>query len=171
MMNEQDINLPDHMDRSRETMQDQVKVPVPLTSDHELVPEQMDTMLKELGLVHVTGARLRALHGLGVAAEQLGVIRSLKGGAMVSADSLVHAIGKTQEQLENKELKLKERIELTKTLTYLTNAYIRLSQGVVKMDRDVAEVVIEQDKQKRHVFAPGKRITAMPQSGQPPIPV
>lgn len=166
-----EINVPKELETLPERPTDNAKVPVSLTSDHEFNPQQIDELCKHLGHVHVTGQRLKALHSLGVSGEQLGILRTLKGGVIVSADSLVQAIGRIETALENPDLKHKEVVEYSKTLAFLTNAYIRLSTGAVKMDRDVAEVVIEQDKQRRNTFAPGRRITGMPQAGHPPIPV
>lgn len=164
------INVPPALEELPERATDNAKVPVTLTSEHEFNPQQIDELCKHLGHVHVTGQRLKSLHSLGVAGEQLGILRTLKGGVIVSADSLVQAIGRIEAALENQELKHKEVVEYSKALAFLTNAYIRLSQGAVKMDRDVAEVVLQEDKQRRNTFAPGRRISGMPQAGQAPIP-
>lgn len=175
-MSDDEIKIPLKHDENP-FMADPTKVPVPLTSDHELTAESIDRLVKDLGHCQVNGARLKSLHSLGVAAEQLGILRTLKGGVVISADSLVQMIGRVEKEMDKADLKPKEKVELAKTLAYLTNAYIRLSQGAVKMDKDVAEVVIEQDKQRRNTFAPGKRINPVqqspraPQAGQPAIPV
>ena len=164
------INVPQALEEPMERLSDNAKVPVTLAAEHDFNPQQFDELCKHLGHVQLNGERLRALHKLGCSGEQLGILRLLKGGVIVSADSLVQAIARVEVALENKELKQKDVVELSKALAYLTNSYIKLSQGAVKMDRDVAEVVIEQDKQRRNTFAPGRRITGMPQAVNPPIP-
>jgi hypothetical protein len=158
-----ELNLPEKLDVTEgEKNTDSVKLPVPLTHDQDISAEAVDQLIKDLGHVQINGARLKALHSLGCAAEQIGILRTLKGGVIVSADSLVQAIGRIEKELDTPEIKLKEKVELSKTLAYLTNAYIRLSQGAVKMDVSVINAVTEQDKARRNTFAPGKRVSAAP---------
>jgi hypothetical protein len=157
-----EIKVSEKLENPFEQASDRVKLPVTLTADHDLLPEHVDEIVKHLGHVQINGARLRGLHDLGVAGEQMGILRMLKGGVVVSADSLVQMIGRVEKEMDNPDLKLKEKVELAKTLAYLTNAYIRLSSGAVKMDKDVREVVIAEDKSRRNSFAPGKRINSIP---------
>lgn len=149
----------------------QETIPVDLNVARPISPEHIDRLKADLGHVQITGQRLTALRDLGMAGEQLGVIRTMKGGVLVSADALVQAIGKMEQIIEDPNSKFKEVKEASATLAALTNAYIRLSTGVVKMDRDVAEVVIARDEQKRNIFQPGRGMAGAGQSGHPPINV
>lgn len=146
-------------------------IPVDLAVTRPISPEQIDRLKVDLGHVQITGKRLTALRDLGMAGEQLGVLRTLKGGVLVSADALVQAIGKMEQIMEDPNSKPKEVKEAASTLAALTNAYIRLSTGAVKMDRDVAEVVIARDEQKRNIFQPGRAMAGAAQSGLSPIQV
>jgi hypothetical protein len=131
------------------------KVPVDTVVENNYSPEDIDRLQKDLGHFRLTGARLTAMRDLGLNAEQLGFLRTLKGGIILSADSVLQAIGKLGQVVEDPETKLKDRLEACKVIATLTNSLSKLSSGAVRSERDVAEVVMQRDEQKRNTFRAG----------------
>jgi hypothetical protein len=148
-----ELTLPRNLSTPSTAGEEHLPVDVQGVADYN--PEQIDRLAKDLGHIQITGARLKALRDIGLSAEQLGVLRTLKGGIMVSADSALQTMGQLSKLIEEPGTKVKDRIEAAKALANMVNAMTRLATGSVKIDTDIAKTVIEVDRVKRNRFQPG----------------
>jgi hypothetical protein len=155
------VVLPKHLVTDSEAGQE--KVPVDTTVKIACSPEDVDRLQKHLGHFQISGARLAAMHDLGLNAEQMGFLRTLKGGIILSADSVLQTIARLGLVVEDADTKMADRLKAASVIATLTNSFSKLAQGAVRSERDVAEVHIARDEQKRNSFRPG--------IGANPIPV
>lgn len=164
------MNLPKEL-RPQERVES-VQVPIDMTESRELTVDQINRLQGSLGLIKVNGERLRALHDLGHAGEQLGSLRILKGSVMVSVDAIGQMIGAATAAAEVPDRPVKERQAFMQIVGYLSGQLIKVATGAVKMDRDVVEVSMEVEQKRRHSFQPGQAVgtTRAPQAGNAPIP-
>lgn len=159
--------IPNHLQAN---VDDPIKAPFSMTAERSYTPDQLTELAKRGGYV-VNGERLRILHEVGASAEQMGALRTLKGGVFLSLDAMCLVISKAADLAVDPESKPKDRVEMGKLVGYLGNAISKTTSGAVKMDRDVAEVVMEDDRRRRQSFAPGQAVTRAPQAQTPPINV
>lgn len=140
----------------KENLRPDVTVPVEMVAERDYSAEQIDALAKA-GNYLIRGDRMKFLRDLGMHAEQLGALRQYKGGIILTLDGVTRAINKVMEVIEDDsgKYKLKERLEAGKLLAYLTGQLSKLTSGAIKMDRDVAEVVMGKDQQRRQSFQPG----------------
>lgn len=131
------------------------KVPVDTVVTIKPSPEDVDRLQKDLGMIQITGARLQALHDVGLHVEQIGGLRTWKGGMFLTQDAVLQTIGRLGQIVADPDAKPKDVTNAATALSALTNALTRLSTGAVKMDRDVAEVTMQADDIKRNSFRPG----------------
>lgn len=150
-MNE--VVLPSHLLTKSEMGKEQV--PVDTVLDKSFNPEDLDHLQKHLGLIHVPGARVQALHDFGLGVEQIGGLRTWKGGMYLTQNAVLQTIGRLGQIVSDPDSKPRDIAAAAREITGLTNALTRLSTGAVKMDRDVAEVHIQRDEQKRNTFKAG----------------
>lgn len=140
-----------------------IRAIVDVTAEREFNAEQITESARSGGYV-INGDRLRILRDFGASAEQLGPLRLMKGGIVVSLDALMQAITAATKIVmdESGDYKTKDKIEAGKLIGYLANATSKVTSGAVGMDRAVAEVVMEADSRRRQSFGPGQVITKNP---------
>jgi hypothetical protein len=153
-----DIDLPDELTTKAEV--EKIQVPVDMVVDRTYTPEQMDQLAKNNGFL-IDFSKMRALQAIGLTAEQLGALRQYKGGVIVTLAGVLSALGKCTAIMEDESDKygLKDKLDVAKVIGYLANSVSKVTTGAVKMDRDVAEVVMERDRRTRQSFQPGQCVT------------
>lgn len=159
--------LPNHADLK--PVPEKTATPIDLSVEREYNAQHV-TELAKTGEYVVSGDRLRILRDLGCAAEQLGSLRLNKGATVISIDGLTCAITAAQKIVDSdgENYTLKQRLEAGKLLGYLANILSKVTSGAVKMDRDVAEVVMEADQRRRQSFQPGQAIVIPSKTANPP---
>jgi hypothetical protein len=127
-------------------------------------PAQINA-LQNLGMVKLDGDRFRSLGELGKAVNSIGLVDILNGGVLISADNLTQAIafcGRVVSGEPDEDGKVptrQDRLKASRELGYLSGQLARVSGNATKGVREVAEVAIQVDKQRRQSFQPGMTIT------------
>lgn len=151
------IDLPPHLRTS--VPKENVQMPIDVIGEREYKPEEVQRICEAGGII-LDPKRLKSLHDLGFAAEQLGILRTLKGGVVVGYAGATKAIEAAAAIADGDPMthSVKDRLEAAKVVGYLAGQIIKVAAGAVKMDRDVVETVMTQDRKTRQSFAPGTAV-------------
>ena len=166
--------IPDHL-QPKVAEVDDPQVATDLTVARTYDPSQINS-LQSLGLIKLDGQRFRDIGELGVAAKNIGLIRLIHGGCMVSIDKLLQSIGWAAQVVDGvpdpetgKIPTAKERAEAGKLIGYLSGQLAKVGQGVSKVEQNRVEAAIAVDRQRRQSFQPGMviKVDSVP---KPPVP-
>lgn len=149
--------IPSHL--GAPAKEESVLASIELSAEREIDTAKLNELARVGGYV-VNADRLKVLRDFGCAAEQLGALRIMKGSIVLTLDGLTRAMTAAQQVVDDETgaYKLKEKLEAAKVIGYLGNTLSKVTTGAVKMDRDVAEVVMEADQRRRNSFAPGQKV-------------
>ena len=110
-----------------------VSVPVELIATRNLNAEQVQKLEMQLGVVHLNANYLKPLRHVGCGAEQLGIIRTTRGGVLMTPQALLQAIEACDTILTSTEgeYTTRERLKVGRLLGYLFGKSVSLSANRV----------------------------------------
>jgi hypothetical protein len=148
-----EVELPKRLTTDSEDGREQV--PVDMAATMNYAPEDIDKLKDVLGMSTFTGARLRAIRDVGLNVEAFGFLRYLKGGTAMTVESILQVTNELTKIVLDPGSSKRDKKEAAAVIASLSNAFSKVSTGAVKSDRDVAEVAMQKDEQKRNIFRPG----------------
>jgi hypothetical protein len=157
-MSDETIELPKHLTTKVE--KENIQVSIDIIGEREFKPEEVQRICEAGGII-IDPKRLKSLHDLGFAAEQLGILRTLKGGIVVGLNGVALAVQANNQILEDpdpEKYTTKERLEAGKLAGYLAGQMSKVAKDTVTMDKAVVDTVMNQDKKTRQSFAPGTAV-------------